>query len=106
MVTKYEHTMGAATGVVTVSEAAHPVPDVAGVEGGRRILELAEAAGPRSLVISCFSGGGSALLVQPAEGLTLEDLQTTNEVMLASGAPITTVNTIRKHLSAVKGGHS
>ena len=104
VVTKYEHTNAAKTGPVTVTESGHPVPDEPGVEGGRKVMALAEAADERTLFIACMSGGGSALLVQPAEGLTLEDMQETNERLLESGADITLMNTVRKHLSAVKGG--
>ena len=104
VVTKYEHTNAAKTGPVTVTESGHPVPDEPGVEGGRKVMALAEAADERTLFIACMSGGGSALLGQPAEGLTLEDMQETNERLLESGADITLMNTVRKHLSAVKGG--
>jgi glycerate 2-kinase len=105
VVTKYDHTNGAQTGVINVSESGHPVPDQPGVEGGGIVMDLAQAATDKTLVIACMSGGGSALLVQPAEGLTLEDMAETNERLLESGADITLMNTVRKHLSAVKGGN-
>ena len=105
VVTKYDHTNDAKTGVISVTEAAHPVPDQPGVDGGAIVMRLANEATVRTLVIACMSGGGSALLVQPAEGLTLEDMAETNERLLESGADITLMNTVRKHLSAVKGGN-
>lgn len=105
VVTKYDHTNNAKTGVINVTEAAHPVPDQAGVDGGAVVMKLAKEATEKTLVIACMSGGGSALLVQPAEGLTLEDMAGTNQRLLESGADITLMNTVRKHLSAVKGGN-
>jgi len=89
---------------VQVWEASHPLPDERGVEGTRRLLELAREAGPRDLVLALFSGGGSALLVAPAQGLSLEDKQTTTKLLLACGATIHEINMVRKHLSLVKGG--
>lgn len=85
-------------------EAAHPVPDQAGEEGARRLLAMARAAEAGTLLICLLSGGASALLVAPAEGLTLQDKQLTTELLLKAGAPIEEVNAVRKHLSAVKGG--
>jgi glycerate 2-kinase len=92
------------TGVVRVQEAGHPIPDEAGVEGARRIAELAEAAGADDLVICLISGGGSALLQLPAEGISLADTQQLTDAMLRSGATINELNTVRKHLSQVSGG--
>lgn len=89
---------------VKVWEASHPLPDQRGVEGTRRLLEMAKAAGPHDLVLALFSGGGSALLVAPAEGLSLEDKQDTTKLLLACGATIQEINAVRKHLSSVKGG--
>ncbi len=91
-------------GRVQVWEASHPLPDQRGVEGTSRVLQLASKAGPRDLVLALFSGGGSALLVAPAQGLCLEDKQQTTRVLLACGATIHEINTVRKHLSLVKGG--
>lgn len=85
-------------------EAAHPVPDQAGEEGARRVLALARAADSGTLLLCLLSGGASALLVAPAEGLTLQDKQLTTELLLKAGAPIDEVNAVRKHLSALKGG--
>src|SRR5258707_4489032 len=89
---------------IEVVEAAHPVPDERGRDAARRILALAEAAGPDDLVLCLISGGASALLALPAEGLTLEDKQAVNRALLRSGADIGEMNTVRKHLSAIKGG--
>ncbi|GIV76755.1 glycerate kinase [Litorilinea aerophila] len=92
------------THTVELVEASHPRPDEAGVEAGRRILELAQSAGEEDLVIALLSGGGSALLVAPAEGLTLADIQAMTDALLACGATINEINCLRKHCSAVKGG--
>jgi hydroxypyruvate reductase len=84
--------------------ARHPVPDGAGVEAGRAVLARLQGLDESTLVLCVISGGGSALLVCPAEGIGLEDLQATNEALLACGASIVEINKLRKHLSAVKGG--
>jgi glycerate 2-kinase len=89
---------------VKISEAGHPVPDQAGLEAARSIVQLLEDSGPDDVVQCLISGGGSALLTLPANGVSLGDLQTTTEILLAAGATINEFNTIRKHLSAVKGG--
>ncbi len=87
-----------------VLEGSHPVPDERSVSAGRRVLEHANSAGSGDLVVVLISGGGSALLALPGGNLSLGDLQETNSVLLRSGAAISEVNTVRKHLSAVKGG--
>ncbi|MFG1431591.1 glycerate kinase [Xanthobacter sp. V2C-8] len=102
VVTRYGH--ACPTRFVEVAEAAHPVPDAAGLEATRRILELARGAGPDDLVVCLISGGASALLTAPAPGLTLADKQALNAALLASGAPIAVMNRVRKAVSAVKGG--
>jgi hydroxypyruvate reductase len=89
---------------IEIVEASHPVPDTRGADAARRILALAQSAGPDDLVLCLISGGGSALLALPAEGLTLADKQAVNRALLASGADIAEMNTVRKHLSAIKGG--
>ncbi len=89
---------------VQLREAAHPVPDEAGVAAAREMLDLMQGVDERTLVICLLSGGGSALFVSPAEGITLADKMETTKLLLASGADISAVNTVRKHLSAVKGG--
>ncbi|HAH64842.1 MAG TPA: glycerate kinase, partial [Rhizobiales bacterium] len=87
-----------------VVEAAHPVPDAAGRDAARRIHELVQGLSSDDLVLCLISGGGSALLALPAEGLSLEDKQAVNKALLKSGATISEMNTVRKHLSAIKGG--
>ncbi|MEX1020155.1 MAG: glycerate kinase [Litorilinea sp.] len=89
---------------LVIREAAHPIPDAAGLAAGREILEIAQQAGPQDLIIALLSGGGSALLVAPATGITLDDLQQMTDALLASGASINEINCLRKHCSAVKGG--
>src|SRR5690606_1928026 len=102
VVTRYGH--AAPCERIEVVEAAHPVPDAAGREAARRILELARGLGPDDLLLCLISGGGSALLALPAEGLELADKQAVNKALLASGAAIDEMNCVRKHLSAIKGG--
>ncbi|MEO0428089.1 MAG: glycerate kinase [Pseudomonadota bacterium] len=89
---------------IEIVEAAHPVPDAAGMEGARRMLALVEGLGPEDLVIALISGGGSALLTLPVEGVSLAEKQEVNRLLLASGAAIGEMNVVRKHLSRVKGG--
>jgi glycerate 2-kinase len=89
---------------IRVREASHPVPDERGVAGTLEILRLLESAGRRDLVLCLISGGGSALLIAPAEGISLPDKQATTRSLLACGATIHEINTIRKHLSRAKGG--
>jgi len=89
---------------IEIVEAAHPVPDEAGHRAARRMMEKLHGLGPDDLVVALVSGGGSALLPQPAEGLSFEDEQAVNQLLLASGAPISAMNLIRNQLSAVKGG--
>jgi glycerate 2-kinase len=89
---------------IEVVEAAHPVPDDAGREAAARMLKMVHGLSADDLVLFLVSGGGSALLSLPAPGLTLADKQTINKALLKSGANITEMNCVRKHLSAVKGG--
>lgn len=89
---------------IEVVEAAHPVPDQTGVEATRRIIALAEQAGPDDLVLVLFSGGASANWIAPLADLTLADKQAITRTLLRSGAGIGEMNTLRKHLSAIKGG--
>ncbi len=97
---------GAATEFIKITEASHPVPDERGVEAGRGIAELVRRhAKPDTLFLCLISGGGSALLVAPAEGVSLADKQQTTRLLLASGADIGEINAIRKHLSQLKGGN-
>lgn len=102
VVTRYGH--GVECQHIEVVEAAHPVPDEAGLAAAGRILKMVEAAGSDDLVLCLMSGGASALLSLPAEGLSLDDKQALNKALLDSGADITQMNTVRKHLSSIKGG--
>jgi glycerate 2-kinase len=89
---------------IKVVEAGHPIPDEAGVDGAQQIIELARTAGENDLVLFLISGGGSALLPAPADGLTLAEKQRTTQMLLQSGATIQEVNAVRKHISKLKGG--
>ncbi|KAA5599617.1 glycerate kinase type-2 family protein [Blastochloris sulfoviridis] len=102
VVTRYGHAVPCRR--IEVVEAAHPVPDAAGADAARHILDLVSGLGPDDLVVALMSGGGSALLTLPAAGLTLADLQAVNAALLRSGADIGAMNTLRKHLSAIAGG--
>jgi hydroxypyruvate reductase len=107
VVTRYHHTPPRPAGLprrIEVVEAAHPVPDAAGLQAAERILSLAHGLTPDDLVLCLISGGGSALLTLPAEGLTLEEKQRINRQLLDSGANIGEMNCVRKHLSRIKGG--
>jgi hydroxypyruvate reductase len=89
---------------ITIVEASHPVPDRAGEQAARDILDLARGLGPDDQLVCLMSGGGSALLALPAPGLTLADKQAVTRALLRSGATIGEINMVRKHLSAIKGG--
>lgn len=102
VVTRYDH--GAPCQHIEVIEASHPVPDDAGQQAAARMLAMAEELGEHDLVICLMSGGASALLTAPAPGLSLDDKQNMNKALLKSGANITEMNCVRKHLSAIKGG--
>ncbi len=91
-------------GRIDVVAGSHPLPDAAGREGARRVLDAANAADDRTLVLAVIGGGGSALLPAPAGDLTLEDLRATTEALLDSGADVGAINAVRKHCSALKGG--
>jgi glycerate 2-kinase len=99
---KYGHT--APLNFIDLVESGHPVPDANGLRAAEGIFKMTEKAGKNDLVICLLSGGGSALLPLPAPSLTLPDKQETIRVLLACGASIDEINTLRKHLSAVKGG--
>lgn len=102
VVTRYGH--GRPTRWIEVVEAGHPNPDAAGEQAAARILALAESLGPDDLLLCLISGGGSALLGLPAEGLTLADKKAVTGDLLRCGATISEINCVRKHLSAIKGG--
>ncbi len=91
-------------GAIEIVEGGHPLPDARGVAAATRIAELAASAGADDLVLMLISGGGSALLTLPAEGVTLEDKIALTDLLLRSGATINEINTLRKHLSRIKGG--
>lgn len=102
VVTRYGHAVPCSQ--VEVVQAAHPVPDAAGERAARRILELVSGLSEGDLVLALISGGGSALLPLPAPGIALADKQAISTALLRCGAPIETINVVRKHLSAIKGG--
>ena len=107
VVTRYDHVppgYRAQPGRIEVVEAAHPVPDAAGRQAAQRIAALAQGLMSDDLVLCLVSGGGSALLALPADGVTLEEKQAINKALLKSGAAIDEMNYVRKHLSAIKGG--
>ncbi len=102
VVTRYGHAVPA--GCIEIIEASHPVPDDMSAEAARRILAAVEGLTADDMVIALISGGGSALMVAPAEGMTLADKMAVNRALLASGATISEMNAVRKHLSRIKGG--
>ncbi|MYN07776.1 glycerate kinase type-2 family protein [Pseudoduganella aquatica] len=102
VVTRYGH--GAKTEHIEVVEASHPVPDEAGQKAAARMLDMVQDLTENDLVLCLISGGGSALLALPAEGITLAEKQALNKALLRSGAAIGEMNCVRKHLSAIKGG--
>lgn len=102
VVTRYGH--GADCRHIEVVEAGHPIPDQAGSDAARRILELISGLEADDLVVCLISGGGSSLLTLPAPGVTLEEKRAINRALLSSGAPISEMNCVRRHLSAIKGG--
>ncbi|MBB3645814.1 hydroxypyruvate reductase [Rhizobium sp. BK619] len=102
VVTRYGY--GCETRDIEIIEAAHPVPDAAGLAAASRLVETVSGLTEDDLVIALICGGGSALLPAPPVGLTLEDEIALNEMLLASGAPISAMNVVRKHLSTIKGG--
>ena len=107
VVTRYGHVPPRPAGVpqrIEVVEAAHPVPDAAGLAAAQRILDLTQGLTEHDLVLCLISGGGSSLLTLPCDGVTLEDKQRINRALLDSGAQIGEMNCVRKHLSRIKGG--
>jgi glycerate 2-kinase len=102
VLTRYGHALPCRR--IEVVEASHPVPDIAGMRAAERILALARTLGRDDQLVFLASGGGSALLTLPAADLTLADKQTVTRALLRSGATIAEINTVRKHLSAIKGG--
>ncbi|MCH4270646.1 glycerate kinase type-2 family protein [Kerstersia gyiorum] len=102
VVTRYGHAVPCRQ--IEIIEAAHPVPDDAGAAAAQRMLAQVAGLGPDDLVIGLFSGGGSALLAAPLAGISLADKQALSRALLASGASISEINCVRRHLSAIKGG--
>lgn len=102
VVTRYGHAVP--TAHIEIIEASHPVPDDRSAEAAKRILAAVEGLTTDDMVIALISGGGSALMVAPAEGMTLADKMAVNRALLASGATISDINAVRKHLSRIKGG--
>ncbi len=110
VITKYGHGIGSRSGArsrgskIEVFEAGHPVPDENGLRGTEKIIKLLKDADEDSLILCLISGGGSALLVSPYEDILLHDKQRVTELLLKAGADINELNTVRKHISMVKGG--
>jgi hydroxypyruvate reductase len=110
VVTRYHHTPVRPTELdgkpsrIEIVEASHPVPDAAGLQAAQRILDLTKGLSADDVVLCLISGGGSALLSLPVEGLDFADKQRINQALLNSGAPISEMNCVRKHLSRIKGG--
>lgn len=102
VITRYGY--GGPTRHLPVIEASHPVPDAAGMTATAAVMDAVHGLSPDDLVVALICGGGSALLPAPPGGLTLEDEQSLNKALLASGAPISAMNAIRKHVSTIKGG--
>ncbi|TDX70381.1 glycerate 2-kinase [Neorhizobium sp. R1-B] len=102
VVTRYGY--GCTTRAVEVLEASHPVPNLAGLAATKRMFDLVSGLSTQDLVIALICGGGSALLPAPPPGIALAHEIRLNEILLASGAPISEMNVVRKHLSAIKGG--
>ncbi|MGR3514694.1 MAG: glycerate kinase type-2 family protein [Paracoccaceae bacterium] len=102
VVTRYGY--GAATETIRVLEAAHPVPDAAGLAAAQELTKAVHGLTADDLVVALICGGGSSLLPAPPDGLSLEDEQSLNQALLASGAPISVMNAIRKQVSQIKGG--
>ncbi len=103
VITKYGHSLGEIEGI-EIYEAGHPVPDENTISSTRRAIELASSLGEDDRLLFLVSGGGSALFEYPMEGISLDDLRKVNELLLRSGADIVEINSVRKHISKVKGG--
>ncbi len=104
IITKYGHVDRTLPDQIRVREAGHPVPDQHSIDATRELVALLKTATPRDLVIAALSGGGSALMTLPADGVSLADLQATTQLLLRAGATIHQINSIRKHLDDIKGG--
>ncbi|MBT3988946.1 MAG: glycerate kinase [Rhodospirillaceae bacterium] len=102
VITRYDY--AAPTEKIEIIEAAHPVPDAAGMAAAERMLEMVSGLSEDDLVLCLISGGGSALMALPADGISLEEKQSVGQTLLRSGATINEINVVRKHLSKIKGG--
>jgi len=100
-----KHGYVADTKIVRVNEAGHPIPDARGMAGAREMVDLVRGASEGDLVLCLISGGGSALMTLPVEGISLQDMEALTSALLRCGATINEINTIRKHLSQIKGGN-
>lgn len=98
------HGFGLPTQIIKILEAGHPVPDANSIEGAKQAIALARSAGPNDLVLCLLSGGASAIWSAPVDGVTFEAKQQLTKQLLRSGAPISEMNCVRKHLSQIKGG--
>jgi glycerate 2-kinase len=96
---------GAETEIIRLNEAGHPIPDAAGMAGTKQMAELARKATSEDLIICLISGGGSALMTLPVEGINLADVKSLTDTLLRCGATINEINAVRKHLSQIKGGN-
>lgn len=103
VLTRYGH--ASPTQHIQIIEAGHPVPDQAGMDGAKTILDLVGQLNTGDVLIALVSGGGSSLLTLPQDGISIEDMRQTTEALLRSGAPIEEMNVVRKHLSAILGGN-
>ena len=103
VLTRYGHS--SPTAHINIVEAGHPVPDQAGMNGAKAVLALAKQLQPDDVLIALVSGGGSSLLTLPQDGISIDDMRSTTETLLRSGAPIEEMNIVRKHLSAILGGN-
>ena len=103
VITKYDHSRGP-IGNLEIFEAGHPIVDENSIKGTKRVLDMTSALGKEDHVVFLVSGGGSALFEMPMEGVLLEDIMDITDQLLKSGADIVEINTVRKHLSKVKGG--
>jgi glycerate-2-kinase len=104
VITKYDHAPGVLEGKIEIFEAGHPVPDEKGLDATKRVIDMLKDSDEQTLVLCLISGGGSALLAAPCEGITLAEKQQVTELLLKSGATINELNCVRKHISAIKGG--
>jgi glycerate-2-kinase len=104
IITKYGHVKGTLNNNIEIFEAGHPIPDKNGLIATKKVIDMLKGTDTRDLVLCLVSGGGSALLAAPSNGISLSEKQQTTELLLKSGADINELNAVRKHISAIKGG--